>query len=194
MFPFLIESIPLHAIQNQLPTFHEWRAGKTLTRSCTVLLGGEPSSSVVVWLDILIKNVRQNQDGVGNALWWIREGLRRKYRIIWEFFPNSRPPTPLLRTPRPKKNYGLFRILGPKEHFWFSQKFHFLSVFWHIHLGIGDPPLKIKISKIGLRHVLSWPKLGLEPKFYESGTFGGFGKREQSLSQIFNTGPYGDPP
>ena len=23
----------------------------------------------------------------------------------------------------------------------------------------GDPPLKIKISKIGLRHVLSWPKL-----------------------------------
>ena len=58
----------------------------------------------------------------------------------------------------------------------------------------GDPPLKIKISKIGLRSDLSWPKLGLEPKFYESGTFGGFGKREQSLSQIFNTGPYGDPP
>ena len=58
----------------------------------------------------------------------------------------------------------------------------------------GDPPLKIKISKIGLRHVLSWPKLGLEPKFYESGTFCGFRKREQSLSQIFNTGPYGDPP
>ena len=58
----------------------------------------------------------------------------------------------------------------------------------------GDPPLKIKISKIGLRHVLSWPKLGLEPKFHESGTFGGFGKRGQSLSRIFNTGPYGDPP
>ena len=58
----------------------------------------------------------------------------------------------------------------------------------------GTPPLKIKISKIGLRSDLSWPKLGLEPKFHESGTFGGFGKREQSLSQIFNTGPYGDPP
>ena len=29
----------------------------------------------------------------------------------------------------------------------------------------GDPPLKIKISKIGPRHILSWPKLGLEPKF-----------------------------
>ena len=41
----------------------------------------------------------------------------------------------------------------------------------------GDPPLKIKISKIGLRHVLSWPKLGLEPKFHDPGTFGGFGKR-----------------
>ena len=45
----------------------------------------------------------------------------------------------------------------------------------------GDPPLKIKISKIGLRHVLIWPKLGLEPKFYESETFGGFGKREQNV-------------
>ena len=44
----------------------------------------------------------------------------------------------------------------------------------------GDPPLKIKISKIGLRHVLSWPKLGLEPKFHDPGTFGGFGKRGQT--------------
>ena len=44
----------------------------------------------------------------------------------------------------------------------------------------GDPPLKIKISKIGLRHVLSWPKLGLEPKFHESVTFGGFGNREHT--------------
>ena len=33
----------------------------------------------------------------------------------------------------------------------------------------GDPPLKIKISKIGLCHVLSWPKLGLEPKFMNLG-------------------------
>ena len=44
------------------------------------------------------------------------------------------------------------------------------------HMGT-DPPLKIKILKIGLRHVLSWPKLGLEQKFHETGTFGGFGKR-----------------
>ena len=54
----------------------------------------------------------------------------------------------------------------------------------------------IKIQ-IGLHHVLSWPKLGLEQKFHEAGTFGGFGKRAQSLSdiqRIFNTGPYGDPP
>ena len=29
----------------------------------------------------------------------------------------------------------------------------------------------IKISKIGPRTVLSWPKLGLETKFHESGTF-----------------------
>ena len=45
---------------------------------------------------------------------------------------------------------------------------------------MGPSPLKIKISKIGLRHVLSWPKLGLEPNFHEPGTFGGFGKREQT--------------
>ena len=43
--------------------------------------------------------------------------------------------------------------------------------------------VKIKISKIGLRHVLSWPKLGLEPKFHDPGTFGGFGKRGQTHTQ-----------
>ena len=38
-------------------------------------------------------------------------------------------------------------------------------------------------SKIGLRSVLCCPKLGLEPKCHESGTFGGFGKREQTHRQ-----------
>ena len=41
--------------------------------------------------------------------------------------------------------------------------------------------VKIKISKIGLRHVLSWPKVGLEPKIHDLGTSGDCGKREQSL-------------
>ena len=44
-------------------------------------------------------------------------------------------------------------------------------------------PLKIIISEIGLRHVLSWPNLGLEPKFHDPGTFGGFGKRGQTHRQ-----------
>ena len=35
--------------------------------------------------------------------------------------------------------------------------------------------------KIGLRHVLSWPKLGLDPKFHDPGTFGGFGKRGKTF-------------
>ena len=35
------------------------------------------------------------------------------------------------------------------------------------HWTIWGPPLKIKIWKIGLRHVLSWPKLGVEPKFHD---------------------------
>ena len=43
----------------------------------------------------------------------------------------------------------------------------------------GDPPLKMKISKIGLRHVLSCAKLCIEPKFHDTETFGGFGKCEQ---------------
>ena len=47
----------------------------------------------------------------------------------------------------------------------------------------GDLPLKMKISKIGLRHVLSWPKLGLEPKCQDPGTFGGFRKRGQTHRQ-----------
>ena len=36
--------------------------------------------------------------------------------------------------------------------------------------------VKIKISKIGLRHVPTRPKWRLEPKFHEAGTLGGFGK------------------
>ena len=46
------------------------------------------------------------------------------------------------------------------------------------------PPRKNKISKIGLRHVSCWPKLGLERKCYEAGTFGGFEKHAQRLSDI----------
>ena len=56
--------------------------------------------------------------------------------------------------------------------------------------------VKMKNSKIGLRHVLSWPKLGLEPKCHKPETFGGFGKRAHILSdiqRIFNTEPYADP-
>ena len=45
-------------------------------------------------------------------------------------------------------------------------------VQWIFNTGpYGDPPLKIKILKIGLRHILSWPKLSLEPKFHGSVTF-----------------------
>ena len=40
----------------------------------------------------------------------------------------------------------------------------------------GDPPIKIMILKIGVCHILSWPKIGLELEFYEAGTFCGFGK------------------
>ena len=58
----------------------------------------------------------------------------------------------------------------------------------------GEPPLKIKILKIELRSDLKWPKLGLEPKLHDPGTFGGFSNANKVLSdiqRIFNTGPYG---
>ena len=45
---------------------------------------------------------------------------------------------------------------------------------------MGTLPLKMKISKIGLRHVLSWPKLGLE---HDPVSFCGFGKRGQTNPQ-----------
>ena len=38
---------------------------------------------------------------------------------------------------------------------------------------LNTGPYEGKISKIGLNNVLSWPKLGLEPKFHESGHFDG---------------------
>ena len=47
----------------------------------------------------------------------------------------------------------------------------------------GDHPLKIKISKIGLRHDPTWPKLRLEPEFHDAGTSGSFRKREQTNTQ-----------
>ena len=49
----------------------------------------------------------------------------------------------------------------------------------------GEPPLEIKKLKIGLRCDLRWPKLGLEPKFHDPWTFGGFGKREQTHRQTY---------
>ena len=43
-------------------------------------------------------------------------------------------------------------------------------------------PRICKSEKLGLvMFYLSWSKLGLEPKFYEAVTFGGFGKREHVL-------------
>ena len=70
---------------------------------------------------------------------------------------------------------GTFDGFGKRE-----QSFFLYLVDFSHWTTIWGPPLKIKILKIGLRSDLSWPKLGLEPKFHEPGTFGGFGKREQT--------------
>ena len=44
-----------------------------------------------------------------------------------------------------------------------------------LHWTIWRPPLTNEKIKMWLRHVLSWPRLGLEPKCHDAGTFGGFG-------------------
>ena len=76
----------------------------------------------------------------------IREGIRKKYGIIWEFFPNSGPPPPPPSFGNPsskKKIYGLFCVLGPKEHFWFLQKCSlFVSILTYTFGNRGPPPFK----------------------------------------------------
>ena len=64
----------------------------------------------------------------------------------------------------------------------FGKRAHSLSDIQQIfNTGpYGESPLKIYILKIRLRHVLSSPKLGLEPEYHDPGTFAGFGKRTQT--------------
>ena len=56
-------------------------------------------------------------------------------------------------------------------------------------MGPRPLPLKFKLSKIGLRHVLSWPKLGLEPKCHDPVTFGGYGKPRMIFNYLLQTVP-----
>ena len=82
----------------------------------------------------------------------LREPLRKKYGIFWEFFPNvGPPPPPLFGRPPSKKNIrGLFCVLGPKEHFWFLQKCSlFVSILTYTfgNRGPSPPPLQGKTPK-----------------------------------------------
>ena len=65
---------------------------------------------------------------------YIRDVSRKKSGKMWEFFPSRKPHPSPLPSPRlgmscfwGEKNYGLFCILGPLEHFWFSQICYFLG-------------------------------------------------------------------
>ena len=69
-------------------------------------------------------------------------------------------PEPKVHVPRSK-----WQRLG-----WKTENGQFLT------LGHMGTPLNIKILKIGLRDVLSWSRLGLDPKCKDPGTFGGFRK------------------
>ena len=88
----------------------------------------------VVWVEIFFVLV--------NNL--IREPVRKKYGIFWEFFPNVGlpPPPPLFGRPLSKKKFkGLFCVLGPVEHFWFLQKCSlFVNILTYTCGNRGPPP------------------------------------------------------
>ena len=52
--------------------------------------------------------------------------LSEKNGIMWGKFPSGGPPPPpqFGKPLLSKKKLGLFLILGPQEHFWFSPKNH----------------------------------------------------------------------
>ena len=64
-------------------------------------------------------------------------------------FPKCRAPPPLFGGPPSKKKFeGLFCVLGPKEHFWFLQKFSLFNnpVFTDFFPAINRPRPKIQLS------------------------------------------------
>ena len=66
-----------------------------------------------------------------------------------------------------------------------------------LHWSYGTSILKNEKAKKWGSSCLKLAQIVLEPTFHDAGTFSGFRKCAQSLSdiqRIFNTGPYGDPP
>ena len=77
------------------------------------------------------------------------EASEKNTGLFGDYSQVENPPPPLLGTPRPKKKYGLFCILGPKKHFWFSQKCSlFVSILTYTFGNRGPPPLQGKNSQI----------------------------------------------
>ena len=72
-----------------------------------------------------------------------------KKGIFWEFPPNVGPPPPFGNPCFPKKKIWLILHFRPLGSFLvFTKMFTFWSLFWHLLLGIGDPPpLKEKNSQ-----------------------------------------------
>ena len=68
--------------------------------------------------DGLVEGVKWDVD-LEKCIFGIREGIRKKIRNYLGIFPKCRtPPTPPFWEPLvQKKIYGLFCVLGPKEHF-----------------------------------------------------------------------------
>ena len=72
--------------------------------------------------------------------------LQKKIRDYLGIFPKwqTPPPFPPFGNPSSKKKiYGLFCVLGPKEHFWFLQKCSlFVSILTYT-FGNRGPPIKL---------------------------------------------------
>ena len=102
-----------------------------------------------------------------NILLYLGKASEKKYGIIWEFFPNVGPPPPTPPFWEPlvqKKNYGLFCVLGPKEHFWFLQKCSlFVSILTYTFGNRGPHPLQGKNSQIIPFLPIFFPELTQNP-------------------------------
>ena len=80
----------------------------------------------------------------------VREPLWKKIRDFLGVFPKCRTPRPTIWGASVQKIFkGLFCVFGPKEHFWFLQKFSlFVNILTYTFGNRGPPPPSRKNSQI----------------------------------------------
>ena len=78
----------------------------------------------------------------------VREATKKETWFFGNFSQMSDPPSPLLETPVFQKKGFILHLMSSGAFLEFTKMFTFWSLFWHLLLGIGDPPsLKEKNSQ-----------------------------------------------